>query len=99
MNLEEKQQRLLLAKRKRQGDIVSETENSTQEQKPRTSNVSIWTATIIMFICIAVSLCVGLCVGLQIISLETLLIFVAIFLPVIFFIGLLLRFILYFIKK
>ena len=57
---------------------MSEMENNAQEQKTKISKSLIW-GVIIFVVGLVVAL--GFCVGLQILSLETVLIFMAIFLP------------------
>jgi len=59
---------------------VSETENNAQGQKTRISRSSIWCIIIVVSIGVAISLCVGL----QVLALKHLLIFGAIFVPVVF---------------
>ena len=74
---------------------MSETDNNAKREKPRISKLSIW-ATIIVVI---VGIAIALCVALQILAIKTLLIFGAIFLPVIFFGRLLIEIILIFKKR
>lgn len=74
---------------------MSETENNAQGQKTKISKSSIWCIIIVVSIGVAVSLCVGL----QVLALKHLLIFGAVFLPVVFFGRLLYEIILMFRKK
>ena len=74
---------------------MSGTENNAQEQNTKFSKASIWSVIIVVGVCIAI----GLCVGLQILALEHLLIFGAIFLPMAFLGRLLYGIILMFRKK
>ena len=69
---------------------MSETENNTQGQKPRISKLSIWTAIIVGIVGVVIALSIPV---------EKLVIFGAIFVPVIFFGGILVRIILIFKNK
>jgi len=74
---------------------MSETNNNAKREKPRISKLSIWATIIVVIVGIAITLCVTL----QILTIKTLLIFGAIFLPVIFFGRLLIEIILILKKK
>jgi len=74
---------------------MSETDNNAKREKPRISKLSIEATIIVVIVGIAITLCVTL----QILAIKTLLIFGAIFLPVIFFGRLLIEIILIFKKK
>ncbi len=74
---------------------MSETENNTQEQNTKISKSLIWGVIIVVSVCVAI----GLCVDLQVLALEHLLVFGAIFLPIVFLGRLLYGVILMFRKK
>ncbi len=80
------------------GDKTSETDNNTKREKPKIYKLSIWATIIVVIVGIAIAI-LFVALQIQILTLKTLLIFGAIFLPVIFFGRLLIEIILIFKKK
>ncbi len=80
-----------------------EKDSDMPGQKPRVSNVLIWTTLIVIWFSVIVTfigIAAILCADLQILSSKTLLIFFgAIFLPISFFSRRLIRILIYFMKK